>query len=168
VQGLTRGLRDPREVLGMATQRLDDMAERLRRGLGAGVSERRARLAEVAAHLRPRLLAREIEAYRKTLADLGHGLGRELRRRLSDARTRVEGHGKLLASYSYERVLERGFAVVRDAKARLLTSVAAAKPGLGLRIEFRDGTAAATVDGIAPPRKRPRATPDDEPQGSLL
>jgi exodeoxyribonuclease VII large subunit len=169
VQGLARGLRDPREVLGMATQRLDDMAERLRRALGAGVSERRARLAEVTVHLRPRLLAREIEAHRKTLADLGHGLGRELRRGLSDARTRVESHGKLLASYSYERVLERGFAVVRDAKARLLTSVAAAKPGLGLRIEFRDGTAAATVDGTAPPRKRPRAaTADDEPQGSLL
>jgi exodeoxyribonuclease VII large subunit len=170
VRGLARGLRDPREVLGMATQRLDDMSERLRRALSAGVVERRARLNETVAHLRPRLLARELDGHGKALFELGRGLAREVRRRLVDERGRIESYGKLLRSYSYAQVLERGFAVVRDAEARLLTSAAAAKPGLGLAIEFRDGSVAATVGGSssAAPKPRPAKGGGDDPQGSLL
>ena len=137
--------------------------------LGSGVAERRARLVELAAHLRPRLIVRELDGHGKTLVELGRNLAREIGRRLADEKGRIEGYGKLLRSYSYSHVLERGFAVVRDAEARLLTSAAAAQPGMGLGIEFRDGTIAASVDGARPARLKPRpARGGDDPQGSLL
>jgi exodeoxyribonuclease VII large subunit len=156
VRGLARGLRDPAEVLAMATQRLDDLSERLKRGLGGLVAEGRARLAQAGALLRPRLLRHEIEGLGARLAELGRGLGREGQRALADARGRLSSADKLLASYAYERVLERGYAVVRDAEARLVSRAKATRPGMGLEIEFHDGRAAATVDG-ASARRRPRS-----------
>ena len=167
IHGLARGLRDPRETLGVAVQRLDELAERLKRALGAGAERGSARLVRAGALLRPRFLLREIGRLHKSLDDLGRGLAREIRRSLAEADARLTSHAKLLASYSYQRVLERGFAVVRDTAARLMTSVAAARPGTGLMIEFRDGKASATVDGTARAR-RPRRTKDDTKEQERL
>ncbi|MCE3231796.1 MAG: exodeoxyribonuclease large subunit [Rickettsiaceae bacterium] len=46
---------------------------------------------------------------------------------------------KLLESYSYKKVLERGFAVVRDAKGSVILSAAAIATGEKLELEFHDG-----------------------------
>ena len=171
VVALARGLRDPRETLNMAGQRLDDLAERLKRALRAEANERRAALARAGALLRPRLLEKELARLGKDLHELDRGLGREMGRRLDDWGARLMSHAKLLASYSYERVLERGFAVVRDLTSRLVTSVGELRPGAGLEIEFRDGKARATVDGAPAPRRPRRAALEgqgNEGQGKLL
>ena len=42
-----------------------------------------------------------------------------------------------------QKTLVRGFAIVRDEQGKLITSVAGAKPGVGMEIEFRDGRLAA-------------------------
>ncbi len=167
--GLARGLRDPRDILGPAIQRLDDLSERLKRALVGQANELRARLAEAAALLRPRLLRAEIEGLGRTVAELGRDLAREIGRALGDAETRLVSGAKLLESYAYERVLERGYAVVRDRRARVVTSVAAARPGTGLAIEFRDGEARATVDRAPVDREGPKGGGDDGgPQGKLF
>jgi exodeoxyribonuclease VII large subunit len=168
VRGLARGLRDPSELLAMATQRLDDLSERLKRGLSGLVVEGRARLARSQALLRPRLLEQDIARLGERLGELGRGLGREGGRALLDARARLSSVGKLLMSYSYARVLERGYAVVRDAEARLVSGAKATRPGMALEIEFHDGTAAATVDGAAPRRPPRGGAGDAGEQGTLL
>ena len=66
-------------------------------------------------------------------------------------------------------MLERGFALVRDAAGAPLRRAAAIAPGQALRIEFADGEIGATADGHAEPqakRGRPKAAKDD--QGSLF
>ncbi|MCZ6524896.1 MAG: exodeoxyribonuclease VII large subunit [Alphaproteobacteria bacterium] len=168
VRGLARGLRDPSEVLAMAIQRLDDLSERLKRALSALAVEGRARLTRSLALLRPRLLEQEIARLGQRLGELGRGLGREGGRALLDAHARLSSAGKLLMSYSYARVLERGYAVVRDVEARLLSGAKAARPGMALEIEFHDGRARATVDGAAPRRSSRGGAGDAGAQGSLL
>jgi exodeoxyribonuclease VII large subunit len=86
---------------------------------------------------------------------------------------RLDSLAALLDSYSYERVLARGFALVRDAADNPMTSAAAVAPGIGLRIQFGDGEVAATATGVAEPppsRRREPARRDkrDDKQGKLL
>jgi len=46
------------------------------------------------------------------------------------------------------RVLERGYALARDERGKIVTGVGTLKPGMRLGIEFRDGRADTTVEGI--------------------
>ena len=62
-------------------------------------------------------------------------------------RDRLDGLNRLLQTLSYKKTLDRGFAVVRGAGGSPITDAAQTEPGLGIDIEFRDGHAAATVDG---------------------
>ena len=64
-------------------------------------------------------------------------------------------------------VLERGFAVVKDAGGNVVVSAQAVTPGAALTLEFHDGKVAVVADGAA--RRKPRGSKSDEPdQGSLL
>ena len=163
---LARGLRDPRELLAQAQQRLDDLSERLPRGLQACVTQKRSRLDVLAGALRPRALQRELAQHAQMLAERSRALHRELERRLLEARRALEQPAKLLETLSYRSVLGRGFAVVRDADGRPITSVAAATPGLAVAIEFGDGRRDAVLGGGGKSKATgPRPTKE---QGTLL
>jgi len=57
----------------------------------------------------------------------------------------------LLKAFSYHGVLERGFALVRDASGTPLRAASAVSAGLALDIEFADGHVSATAtSGSAP------------------
>jgi exodeoxyribonuclease VII large subunit len=73
----------------------------------------------------------------------------------------------LLDSYSYERVLERGFALVRTRAGEPVIAAAAVAPGAALTVAFHDGTVGVTADGGAKPAAPRSARPVDK-QGSLL
>ena len=51
----------------------------------------------------------------------------------------MEGYDKLLGTLSYQSVLQRGFALVRDSDGRMLRSASAVQAGDRLDIEFHDG-----------------------------
>ena len=92
-----------------------------------------------------------------------------LLRAFSPSMSRLATAAGLLESYSFERVLERGFVLVRDKAGDPVTSVAATTAGMALDLRFHDGAAAATVDGAPVPRRRAAPkTPDEGEQGSLL
>ncbi|MCZ7660686.1 MAG: exodeoxyribonuclease VII large subunit [Xanthobacteraceae bacterium] len=85
--------------------------------------------------------------------------------------SRLERTGQLLAAFSYQGVLARGFALVRDPAGRPLRSVAAVTPGLALDIELTDGhVAAVATEGGAPKPAPAKSKPKRmrEGQGSLF
>ena len=168
--GLARGLPDLGRVIEESAQRLDDWAERLANGLKVGLERRRARLGELAAGLvdpRARIArARDrLEAESRALAAAARSL-------LRDARNRLGRASDLLESASFERVLERGFALVSERGGAPIVAAAETAPGMDVAIRFSDGEAAATVTGsheVRGARKRPRRTPrKDGRQGELL
>ncbi len=171
IEGLARGLRGPRELLGFASQRFDDLAERLPRALAALARERHGRLRELAAQLRPRLLAAEIARRRERLAELdARGRRAEWNRR-ERIGERLEGLGQRLENLSYRNVLARGYAVARGEDGRPLTSMALATPGRALGLEFHDGQVGVTVAGApaaAPARPARRRSKPGGNQGELF
>ncbi len=108
---------------------------------------------------------------RRSLDGLAPRLERLARRRADDERRRLGQLGGLLESYSFRRVLERGYAVVRDASGAAVTAAAATAPGQDVSIEFRDGRVGAVIAGRPAAGKRGaarRGGKDDDKQGSLL
>ena len=188
VEGLARGLPRPGAILDAARQSVDDRGERLDLALKALVAERRHDLravpalqatlggliqakrtayARVEGRLRDEPLRREIERGRERTVDAFDRAGRgatALLERLGTALTAMTG---LLDSYSFQRVLERGFVLVRDARDQPVTSAAGATPGLEITLSFHDGDAAAVV-GRGRAKGKRRTSSDEGPQGSLL
>ncbi len=177
LDGIARGLPDLGRFVEDFIQRLDDWTERLGNAVRVGMQGRRAELAGLAAGIpNPQqrlehaksLLKREVRA----LKAAGKSILCEHRQALKQA-------SALLESYSYQRVLERGFVLVADHDNRPVVSVASLSPGLGVTMRFHDGEAGATVDTVKGQalggggRKKGRAAkrkpnPGDDPQGTLL
>ena len=96
---------------------------------------------------------------------------REASRRAEHEATAELGRlGQLLESYSYERVLDRGFALVRDKAGAPVTRAADLKEGERLSLRFADGERGATADSEAPsPQPQPkRKTKTPADQGTLI
>jgi exodeoxyribonuclease VII large subunit len=178
LEGLARGLPNLRRVLEGASQRLDDWAERLGNSLRAGLERRRSRLEQAAARIpSPQ---REIAVAGQRLAREGQALTRLAAGFTRERGVRLAHAGALLESFSYTRVLDRGFALVLAADGRPVSSVTALSAGMDLTLRLRDGTAGVTVgktpDGGSPaggqgrPAAKPRRSPaaNDDRQRKLL
>jgi exodeoxyribonuclease VII large subunit len=120
-------------------------------------------------------LARRLDDEHKSLDRLALTLDAVATRRTEAAQSRLTSLSELLESYSFKRVLDRGYAVVRDSNGVPITSVTGATPGEVIGLEFSDGAAPAVVTGdavgrvAAPKRSRRKASkPDAGRQGSLL
>jgi len=198
VQGLARGLPDPARLIEEKMQRLDGWTERLGLGVAAFFRRRHERLAALAARIGTpdQQIARKNQALGHAAVLLGKAVEKFLqardrrlerataalkpkliRDRLERAALALENAGKLLDSFSYKHVLERGFVLVRDAEDRPVTRAAAVAPGMRLALGFADGTVPAVAEGggARPAGAKPAAAGKGhkggggtEPQGSLL
>ena len=174
VDGLARGLPRPERLLESARQTLDDRSERLRLALAGLASRKSGDLRAAAGRLRPAAVGQQAARGRERLDEQAVRLASLARRTLGDARTRLAQGAALLESYSYARVLDRGFVLVRDARNRPLLSAQAAIPGLDIRLAFHDGEVAATVQCEPPSTPSPartrtkKRTAGDDDQGTLL
>ena len=194
VEGLGRGLPDPRRLLEVKTQSLDERGERLTQAGRLAVERRGAQVAELGARLvhpqqQWRLARETFEGQAQRLAGLSQRLtanarqaydrvdaARRLRRsaetRLHDSARSVAELARLLDSTSYESVLARGYAVVRGPEG-VITAAKAVQPGLALDIQFQDGHASAVGGGDGPrrpakKRSKTSSSANSDPQGSLL
>jgi exodeoxyribonuclease VII large subunit len=198
VSGLARGLGDPLRLIEERQQRLDVSGERLALATRQLVERRghalaAARLIEPHAVIRAKeqLLVAEARALRGAMerfkgdtvqriertTDRIEQYGARLRRcgteLLAHGVRQVEQLGKLLESYSFHSVLNRGFALVRDQDGHPVMTAAETRAGDTIAIEFADGRVGARVtEGIAavprppaPPRRRDGGSGN---QGSLL
>ncbi|MHA1536291.1 MAG: exodeoxyribonuclease VII large subunit [Alphaproteobacteria bacterium] len=155
LEGLARGLPEPIRLLETAAQRLDDWSERLRNGLLNRLERSRQTLARLAAGLSPAALGREIAGAGERLAASGERLRPTAARLLERRREGLENLGLRLESVSYNKVLERGFALVRDAAGQPVLGAGSLKPGQDIAIRFHDGEAPARISGK--PAKKPDA-----------
>ena len=166
--GLARGLPLPQDLIGNAAQRLDDRAERLRLAAERHLRAARHRLDLAAVRLRPDVVGADLGRARERLDETELRLSAAMARAIETKRAGVDNFAGRLATHSerHESLLARGYVVVRDGAARVLTEAAAIKPGEGLELEFYDGKVGA-IAGRTPRRPVRRAPPRPE-QGSLF
>jgi len=169
IEGLARGLPRPLELLEGAMQSLDNQTERLANGMSGQIERAGARLATAAARLpHPR---EQLDKAATKLAHADSSMFVGLRSIVRDRTTRFErlsaiermsggitrsianadaslrSSGQLLNSLSYERVLDRGFALVRDSDGEPVMQAAATLAGQTVSIHFSDGDVGASILG---------------------
>ncbi|HTW51149.1 MAG TPA: exodeoxyribonuclease VII large subunit [Stellaceae bacterium] len=165
LSGLARGLPDPHDLIGAATQRLDDRAERLRLAIQGRLESARARLS--AARLRPAALAADIGRAKAQLDNVAPRLTTAANRAVAEQRRVIDGLSGRLASLTdtHERRLNEGYVVVRRGDA-VIADAAKVTPG-ALELEFHDGKVDVYAGAVARPRRSrpPKVLPG---QGSLF
>ena len=132
ITGLARGIPSPKDILGLAGQRLDDLNLRLPRSLGSFVQGETLKLERATSGLSSSTI-RQIYSVKET---------------------RFLGLGRVFESLSYQSILKRGYTVVRDAAGKAVTVAKNIAPGAALDIEFRDGHVPVVVSGDRPPAKK--------------
>ena len=167
-----RGLGQLEELLALPRQRLDEAAGRLPRALEAFARVRRTGFDGLRARLSVYLLERKLGHESSRLGEFHARAGRALAYKVArgkdrllgplgrlerqggqlvpERRGRLDGLGKLLKALSYQSVLARGFALVRDRDGRMLRSAKAIAPGMALDIAFADGHAQALAADVRP------------------
>jgi exodeoxyribonuclease VII large subunit len=191
-----RALPDADDLIALPRQRLDAAADRLARALTANAQIHRTRFSRIGGRMVPHLLRSQVERRRDRLGAAALRLGTALRvyrdthlTRIARLRERVtalgeraeraidtvfahrearaERAGQLLAAYSYRGVLERGFALVRDAEGNPVRRAAAMHSGQNVDIEFADGRVRAQAEPLeGSVRLRPAAVPPAWPRRS--
>lgn len=161
LEAMRRLLPRPDMLVGTQRQRVDDLGERLRRGLSHRLSDARHELADAAGALRRPLLDRLVERsiHRLAAVRLTPPL---IERRLADSRAALAGLGRVLVSLDPQLPLHRGFALVR-AGDRIVRSAAEARAAGLVSLGFADGTVGAQVTD-APPPERPAKAPVRAPR----
>ena len=193
------------ELLAVPRQKLDSLSDRLPRALHANAQIHHKQYLRCASRLSPPLLRGRVQRSRDRLANAGGRLTAAVRANIAAHRQRIlrdhervaalfERSGvavnrllerrfaaldradKLLGALSYQGVLARGFALVRDPAGPPIRNAAAINPGQALDIEFSDGRATAlatAAHGVPvkprqPIRPRSRKYGSGEGQGSLF
>ena len=144
---------------------LDDLAERLRRGLTDRAAKGREALAGVGSLLTPRLIERKIEAGKDRLerSRLTPSL---VEQPIARSQDKLDALARLASQLHPRKPLERGYAMVFNAAGEVMTSKAQAEREAALKLQFKDdvldvSTGAASPPPAAPKRKpaAPKATP---------
>ena len=145
----------PENLLQPQAQRLDELSERLRRALGDRSAKGRERLAGAAARLSPSLLTRSASEAQRRLerARLAPAL---VERPLRTGTDRLAALTRVMSQLHPKKPLERGYAIIRDASGRALTSRAIAAKESLILVEFADGELSAVPVGSTPPPAKPR------------
>ena len=164
----TQRLPRPEALLAAPAQKLDDLAERLRRGLADRIVRARTALQQDAGRLSAPLLAYQLRHARQRL-DALRLRPDDLTRRIAQARGAVAALDRLRLQLDPEAPLQRGYVLVTGPDGHVVTSKAAAQALPAMALKFRDGVldvAPLGVHGPGPAAKSPRSTAKVAPTGA--
>jgi len=152
----------PEALAAQATLKLDDLAERLRRGLADRAARARERLQGDSAQLSAPLLRERVRSAQRHLASVR--LQRSLLTApLAQRRERLAAIARLAEQLHPDRPLRRGYVMVLDREGKAVTDAARAAREAALTLKFRDGPLdvipAAGAPAPVPPRKAPASPP---------
>lgn len=168
VEGLGRGLPKPSELLALSAQRFDELGDRLPRALKVSVERQAMKLDTVKRLLRPETLKLDINRASDQLKMTEERMSRAMSNLIAQKRGGYENPARLLESLSYQSVLERGFAVIRDDKGNALSDGKRVSNGAKLGIEFRDGMVDVMATSGSPKSKKKKKPQEHSDQGQLL
>lgn len=137
-RALERGIARQREAVA-------SLSARLARAGDADVARRRQSLANQAERLDPRLLQRPNADRARRIDDLQRRNLEAVNRMVAEKGRALSTMTKLIGAFSYDNVLKRGFAIVRDGDGEIVRSIKPIRPGDGLTLQLSDGSIVANT-----------------------
>lgn len=145
LRAAVRGLPRREQLFELREQKLDDLAGRLQTAPARVLERREQRVALAARGLNLEPLARDLSRREERLYELHRHAQRMLAHRLALETSRTTQLGALLESFSPNNVLQRGYALVRDAEGRVVTRAGALSAGQALSLTLAEGVAEVKV-----------------------
>jgi exodeoxyribonuclease VII large subunit len=150
----------------LISQLLDRDRQRLDRAQRAGLtalarrtSTQRTRFERFAARLTPHPLRHRVVRLDERLMSLSGRLRQGFASRLVLERRALDAQTQMLASLSYQSVLKRGFALVRDVEGRAVRSISSLAIDARVGIELADGRASASITAVEASEGKPAEAP---------
>lgn len=173
LRGAERALTHPDEQIARRQQSVDMAAGALQSAIVSHIQSARLRLARLGERIiTPQVQISTISA---RLGRAGERLDTLLTRQLERAVSRLSQAERLLAANSFERVLERGFALVTDSNGKAIRRSADAPAPADILLRFADASRHARLSGQAADKhERPsvneaaRKTPPQAEQEELF
>ena len=145
LRGLQRGLLHPRELIARHQQSVDIAASSLYNGLLRRMEGASLHLATIAQRLgSPSQRLAEVS---ECLSLSGNQLDSFMTRQMEASAQRLNQASRLLDANSYQRVLDRGFALVTDTDGQAIKRSAEAAESAKIVIQFADDRRRAVLDG---------------------
>jgi exodeoxyribonuclease VII large subunit len=136
----------PGVTLRQQAQRVDELEQRLRRGLLHRVAHFKSQIAEQSAYLRRHSPALRLAEARGRLVTLQAQLSSCMRRNLESWRARLSVAARTLDAVSPLATLQRGYAIVTDASGDVLTSATRVAVGEPIQARLAKGALIARVE----------------------
>lgn len=148
LKAAARGLPRLQDLIALPRQRFDACEKRLARALLANTRAHHTRYVRLSSRLRPTAVRQRIGWGLERLAGLDARSRQALANCIGARRRQLEGSAKLLGSLSYQNVLQRGYALVRDGDGRMVRTAASVHAGDALELEFGDGRVDAEAKNV--------------------
>ncbi len=171
VDNLAARLRSPQQLLADAGERLRRESQAMVVAWSQVERQMRERNSRIGERLSPLAIQRQLREGSTSTQELARRAKVAATQQVKEAANRWTRSAELLESVSFERVLDRGYAVVLDSNNMPVTASAQLKPNDTVEMKFSDGSANAIVTGGKTPSAKPRqgtAKKPDKRQGSLL
>lgn len=143
----------PATLFTAARHRNDAITRRLPYALSGNTQAHKTRLVQQSARLQARPLLARINRGQEHSVSLATRMDRAFKTAQRQRKTQLEQYTKLLNSLSYQSVLQRGYALVRDASGAMVRDVSAITYGAKLELQLRDGRINVTANEDVPPTK---------------
>jgi exodeoxyribonuclease VII large subunit len=155
-----RGLMNPAEMVERRAQAVDLAVAGLERGLQQRLSAAALQLTDLGARLRsPERRFAEVSA---ELGNLGSRLDHLIGTQMDRHGAALDQAGRLLEANSFQRVLERGFALVTTTDGRPVKRASEAPQGARVQVRFADGGRLARLDADADAASGAAPDPDNK------
>ncbi|WP_208976177.1 exodeoxyribonuclease VII large subunit [Polycladidibacter stylochi] len=128
-----------RDLLALPRQQFDMTCGRLGPSLAMNTQSLRSRYIAAAHQLSPFALKQKITHSREHVGSLSQRLSQVARNDIAQRKTGLSSMSQLLQSLSYRSVLERGYAILRDADGQAIRTTKAIANGSIVEAELSDG-----------------------------
>jgi len=125
------------------------------------------RLDLAATRLRPADIKRGLDVTERRLEEMNRRAEQIVSRKLDQLGNRLKRAGGLLEAYSYQGVLQRGYALVTDEGGSVVRSKDEPVSGDKVTLTFADGKRGAVIDGegvSVPVKAKPKSKPKPKPK----
>jgi len=143
ITGIARGLPTLSNLIGLASQRLDELITRMNFALPSVIERAQQRVQLLGAKLTPAKIMQNMQQQSHRVQMLMARLTPIIERRIEQAGQRVELMASQLQHLDVKQVMKRGFAIVKSGD-RIFTSAAALPQG-EVTLQFADGEKKAFV-----------------------
>ncbi|WP_407291659.1 exodeoxyribonuclease VII large subunit [Stutzerimonas zhaodongensis] len=139
LESLTRRLRHPGERLQQQAQRIDDLEQRLLRGIDRRLCAGQERLARFETRLAGQHPGRNLTLLRQRLDHLSGRLPRAMQETLKGHRHQLRGLAQTLNVVSPLATLSRGYAILLDERGQAIRRADKTQPGQRLKARLGEG-----------------------------